>query len=129
MPPPRSIDLNLVPAVTALFIVLAFPVSVAWARRIFRGRPQQAPVPLDQTVRLERIEQAVEAVAIEVERIAEGQRFVTRILAERPQRSAAEETVGGPLSAAVPPLALGAGPIETIRVPERERVRQSITPH
>jgi hypothetical protein len=130
-PPPRSIDPNrpVVPAVTALFIVLAFPVSVAWARRIFRGRPQQAPVPLEQTVRLERIEQAVEAVAIEVERIAEGQRFVTRILAERPQRSPVEESVGGPLSAAVPPLALGAGPIETIRVPERERVRQSITPH
>jgi hypothetical protein len=30
-----------------------------------------------------RLEQAVEAMAIEVERITEGQRFVTRLLAER----------------------------------------------
>jgi hypothetical protein len=33
--------------------------------------------------RLERIEHAVEAMAVEVERISEGQRFVTRLLAER----------------------------------------------
>jgi hypothetical protein len=31
----------------------------------------------------ERLEQAVEAIAIEVERISEGQRFTTRLLAER----------------------------------------------
>lgn len=33
--------------------------------------------------RLLRIEQAVDAVAVEVERIAEAQRFTTRLLAER----------------------------------------------
>ena len=33
--------------------------------------------------RLERIEQTVEATAIEVERLAESSRFVTRLLAER----------------------------------------------
>lgn len=33
--------------------------------------------------RLERIEQIVEATAIEVERVTEGQRFVTRALTER----------------------------------------------
>ena len=33
--------------------------------------------------RLERIEQTVEATAIEVERIAESSRFVTKLLAER----------------------------------------------
>lgn len=33
--------------------------------------------------RLERIEQAVETVAVEVERVAEAQRFATRLLAER----------------------------------------------
>jgi hypothetical protein len=37
--------------------------------------------------RLERIEQAVDAMAVEVERISEGQRFVTKLLAERaPER-------------------------------------------
>ena len=33
--------------------------------------------------RLERIEQAVDAIAIEIERISEGQRFTTRLLNER----------------------------------------------
>jgi hypothetical protein len=32
--------------------------------------------------RLERIEQAVEAMAIEIERVSEGQRFVTKLLSE-----------------------------------------------
>ena len=33
--------------------------------------------------RMTRLEQAIEAIAVEVERIAEGQRFVTKLLAER----------------------------------------------
>jgi hypothetical protein len=33
--------------------------------------------------RLERIEHAMDAIAIEVERISEGQRFTTRLLSER----------------------------------------------
>ena len=33
--------------------------------------------------RLERLEQAVEAIAIEIERVSEGQRFVTKMLSER----------------------------------------------
>ena len=37
----------------------------------------------DVTSRLERIEQAVDAIAIEVERISEGQRFTTKLLTER----------------------------------------------
>jgi hypothetical protein len=53
------------------------------ARRIEgRGAARDA-VPPDVTARLERIERAVESVAVEVERISEGQRFVTRVLADR----------------------------------------------
>jgi hypothetical protein len=37
----------------------------------------------DTRARLERIEQAVEAVAIEVERIAEAQRFSAKLMAEQ----------------------------------------------
>jgi hypothetical protein len=33
--------------------------------------------------RLERMEQAVDAIAIEIERISEGQRFTTRLLSDR----------------------------------------------
>ena len=35
--------------------------------------------------RLERVEQAVESIAIEVERISEGQRFVTKLMNDRSQ--------------------------------------------
>jgi hypothetical protein len=41
--------------------------------------------PIDQ--RLERIEQAVEAIAIEMERVSEGQRFTTKLLADRASQS------------------------------------------
>ena len=35
--------------------------------------------------RMTRLEQAVESIALEVERISEGQRFTTKLLAERAQ--------------------------------------------
>jgi glucose dehydrogenase len=53
-----------------------------WAQRLWKGRSWTRPAPIESTQRLERIEQAIEAVAIEVERISEGQRFVTRLLSE-----------------------------------------------
>jgi hypothetical protein len=49
----------------------------------------QPPVPPDTSARLERIEQAIEAMAIEVERIAEGQRFVTRLMTAEPREPVA----------------------------------------
>lgn len=42
-------------------------------------RPQ---IPSEVMNRLERIEQAVDAIAVEVERISEGQRFTTKLLSE-----------------------------------------------
>ncbi|MDQ6827864.1 MAG: hypothetical protein M3081_03260 [Gemmatimonadota bacterium] len=44
------------------------------------SRPAVSP-PNDE--RLLRIEQAVDAIAVEVERISEGQRFTTKLLADR----------------------------------------------
>lgn len=64
-------------------IVLGIPLVRAYVRRIERGTPPQASLPADVAGRLERIEQAVDAVALEVERIAEGQRFTTKLLSER----------------------------------------------
>ena len=40
--------------------------------------------------RMARLEQAVEAIALEVERISEGQRFTTKLLAERGQADRVE---------------------------------------
>jgi hypothetical protein len=47
------------------------------------GSKQHESLPTgDLVTRLERIEQAIEAVATEVERIAEGQRFTTKLMTE-----------------------------------------------
>lgn len=53
-------------------------------------------VPLEVTSRLERIEQSLEAVAIEVERISEGQRFTTKLLSEG--RGSASPALSPPVS-------------------------------
>jgi hypothetical protein len=44
--------------------------------------------------RLSEMQQSLDAVAIEVERISEGQRFATKLLAERDGTAAPEMTVG-----------------------------------
>lgn len=69
-------------AIPIIAIIMAglFPILRAYARKIERS--QSSAIPLEVSARLERIEQAVEAVAIEVERISEGQRFTTRLLSE-----------------------------------------------
>lgn len=51
--------------------------------------------------RLAQVEHAVDAIAVEVERIGEGQRYVTSLLDGRAQ-PALEARVGGPRSAATP---------------------------
>ena len=52
---------------------------------------------LDQIAeRLSRLETAVEATAVEVERISEGQRFTTRLLADRVPATPDRPLPGGP---------------------------------
>lgn len=64
-------------------IVLGLPLVRVMAKRMERESAASPQLPPDVTARLERIEHAVDAVALEVERIAEGQRFTTKLLAER----------------------------------------------
>ena len=53
--------------------------------------------------RLERIEQAVDAIAIEVERISEGQRFTSRLLADRVPAAEVRSELGAPRPGGMPP--------------------------
>jgi uncharacterized protein YukE len=63
--------------------VLLLPFTITLARRMWRRTPPaNAPIPAALDDRLARIEHIIEATAIEVERIGEGQRFVTRLLTE-----------------------------------------------
>jgi len=63
--------------------VLLIPIVLAYTRRIWNrgGRTQTAK--LEDSERLLRMEQAIESIALEVERIGEGQRFTTKLLTDR----------------------------------------------
>jgi hypothetical protein len=66
------------------FLVLViFPLTIAYARRIWRrGAVTVSAFPKELSDRLFRMEQAVEATSVEVERIGEGQRFLTKLFTE-----------------------------------------------
>ena len=67
---------------TVITIVIGLPLVRAHIRAKER-QPMLTPGERERASRSSRIETAVEAMAIEIERISEGQRFVTRLLAER----------------------------------------------
>ena len=65
----------------------AFGLAGAWLLGRARGREEASREALTGApgadARLARLEQAIDAVAVEVERIAESQRFTAKVLAER----------------------------------------------
>ncbi len=68
-------------------MVVLLPLSIAFGiRYIKRGGAARPALPPDLGDRVSNIERGIEAVAIEVERLGEGQRFVTQLLAESEQR-------------------------------------------
>jgi hypothetical protein len=68
---------------TIFMFVFLLPLSIAYARRIWRkSATVVTSFPKEIAERLSRMEQSVEATAVEVERIGEGQRFLTRLFTE-----------------------------------------------
>ena len=68
--------------IVAGIVAVGLPIARALGRRI--DRDATAPrLPTEVLARLERMETAIDAIAVEVERIAEGQRFTTKLLSER----------------------------------------------
>ena len=63
------------------FFAVLLPISIAMATRIWR-RPASSTNQLTPQVeeRLNRLENGIEAIAIEMERVSEGQRYVTKLL-------------------------------------------------
>jgi hypothetical protein len=65
-------------------VVVLLPLSVAFAIRMLRrGRAAVVAFPQEMLDRFTRIDQAMDAMAVEIERIGEGQRFVTKVMGER----------------------------------------------
>lgn len=67
--------------VTAIVLTVGVPLARAYSRRM-DAESRNPQIPTEITSRLERMEQAIDSVALEVERISEGQRFTTRLLSE-----------------------------------------------
>jgi hypothetical protein len=91
----------------AIFFI-GFPLAIAYARRLWKrgAGTVSTEMPAEMTDRLNRMEQAIDAVAVELERVGEGQRYVTKVFTEQ-QR------------------ALGAGAAQPLDVRQREAIQQS----
>jgi hypothetical protein len=73
----------IVPILIVFTIFVLCPLALAAARSLWkRGSMPRALPDRDTAARLERMEQAMDAIAIEIERVSEGQRFVTRLMAD-----------------------------------------------
>jgi len=85
-------------------VIVLLTLSIALARRVWRrGVATITKLPAELTERLTRLEQGMDAVAVEVERIGEGQRYMARLMGE-----------DGGLRA------IGAGAAEPVEVKARE---------
>lgn len=73
----------------AFIVAVLFPLTVAFSIRMLRRASRAvAAFPSAVVDRIARIENAVDTIALEVERISEGQRFVTRLMSETHQLGA-----------------------------------------
>ena len=112
---PFALNPGQVTAISIISVIgitcVAFPIAIAIARKIWRSglRRDPAAVAPESAQRMERLEQAVDAIAIEIERVSEGQRYVTRLLTE----------------GAAPALPVGQKVADPVRLPERDALRAS----
>lgn len=83
--------------VASTLVVLAIIRAIA-GRAGGRGKKSRASeLEVDFSERLGRMEQAIDSIAVEVERVSEAQRFVTKILVDRtPARPAIAERADSP---------------------------------
>lgn len=73
----------IVAIISGCCVAIFVPLIRAYSKRIeLQGRPSIGDPEV--AARLERIERAVESIAVEIERVSEGQRFTTKLLSERP---------------------------------------------
>jgi hypothetical protein len=74
-------------------------IAIAYARRLWKGATTVvAQIPAAFEARFTRFEQSLDAVAIEIERVSEGQRFLTKVFTEQN------------------PRAIGAGPAQPVEI-------------
>jgi hypothetical protein len=88
--PPQAVDITVAFFLMLAVIIIGLPLARAFARRMDR-RATSTEIPREVTNQLAQLNQSVDAIALEIERISEGQRFTTRLLSE--QRDATRQTL------------------------------------
>jgi hypothetical protein len=74
-------------AIPTVFLITAFTMKIYLSHQErMKGLSITKLGRSSSDERLARVEQAVEAIAIEIERVSEGQRFVTKLLNDRAQQ-------------------------------------------
>lgn len=109
---PGGLDDEQMTAVVIVFILAVLtPLAIAASRLLWRRathpRPAAAAIPADTTERMQRLEQAVDTIAVEIERVSEGQRFVTQLLTEGRPVAAAPNGRSPALAPATPDARAG----------------------
>ena len=124
-----NISSGQVTGISIVFILFVLgPLAASLGRLMWRRstKPTMPPGWYDAAQRLERLEQAVDTVAVEVERVSEGQRFMTKIMT---QNAAAATNANGASAAGVngaqplPALGPGAPPDPIVVQNQRDEVR------
>ncbi|HEY0994555.1 MAG TPA: hypothetical protein VGD77_01065 [Gemmatimonadaceae bacterium] len=81
--PPEVTDIMLMFFIMIAAIAILRPIMNAFGKRLERRAMPAVGLPPETAQQIARIEQTVEAMAIEIERISEGQRFAAKLLSER----------------------------------------------
>ena len=81
--PPQAVDISLAFFFTVAFIIVGWPLARAFARRIDRKSEIMQVKGSNMEPQLRQLQDSIDAMAIEIERISEGQRFTSKLIAER----------------------------------------------
>ena len=122
-----------VTGISIVFILFVLgPLAASLGRLMWRrsSKPAMPPGWYDAAQRLERLEQAVDTIAVEVERVSEGQRFMTKIMTQNAAPASSSNGASAPgVNGAQPLPALGPGappdPIVLQNQRDEVRVRRS----
>ena len=102
--PSHSLSSEQIMQVVGGFGMLMIPLVLVFARNLWiRGSRKMRPVEVESSAGLERIEQAIEAIAVEVERIGEAQRFSTKLLSERQPDAIVNRAAASPVPRVITP--------------------------
>lgn len=93
-PPPGVFMIPIALFASIAFVIVGLPIARAFARRMDSRNATQAAVA--PSAELRQIQNSIDTMAIEIERMSEHQRFLTRVLSERTGESLPAARPGEP---------------------------------